>query len=442
MHVESVAWVIELKDVLSGLLYLSAALAWVRFTELPRPGRYLAPLALYAAGLLAKSVVVTLPAALLIRQWWQQGRVTATDLLRTAPFFVVGAAITAADLAFNRSRGVGGYGYSLLERTLIAARALWFYVGKIFWPVDVGLIYPHWEVSVGDPLAWAGLAAAGGLVATLWLLRHRIGRGPLAGVLFFGVTLSPTLGFVDFHFMLFSFVADRFQYLAGSGVLAVVIGAATRGLGGGRSAAGPRPTALSVVLVAALLGVLGTLTWQHAANYRDGITFFRHVIAHHPRAREAHLNLGSALLRWNRLEEALAAYRVAGQQRPEDCKPPYGAGLALYHLGRLEEAEREYLRALQICPRYGAALADLGALRLAQQRYAAALPALQAASGPRPPQRGSPDQPGACAPSPEPNRRGAAEPGPGARARPRPAAGARRPRPSAERVGATRTLAV
>ena len=62
-----------------------------------------------------------------------------------------------------------------------------------------------------DPLAWAGLAAAGGVVAALWLLRDRIGRGPLAGVLFFGVTLAPTLGFVDYHFILFSFVADRFS---------------------------------------------------------------------------------------------------------------------------------------------------------------------------------------------------------------------------------------
>ena len=380
VRVESVAWVIELKDVLSGLLYLSAALAWLRFIEAARPRWYVASVALYAAGLLAKSVVVTLPAALLIRQWWKEGRVTMTDLLRVAPFFVVGAAITAADLAFNRSRGVGGLGYSLLERILIAARAVWFYVGKIFWPVDVGLIYPHWEVGVGDPLAWAGLAAAAGLVAVLWLLRHRIGRGPLVGVLFFGVTLSPTLGFVDYNFMLSSFVADRYQYLAGIGVLAVVIGAAARGLAGSRGAGAKEAAALNVVLVAALLGVLGTLTWQHAANYRDGITFFRYIIAHNPQAREAHLNLGSALLSWNRLEEALAAYRIAEQQRPEDCKPPYGAGIALYHLGRLEKAEDAYLRALQACPRYVAALADLGELRLAQQRYEAALAPLQTAS--------------------------------------------------------------
>ena len=89
-------------------------------------------------------------------------------------------------------------------------------------------------------------------------------------------------------------------------------------------------------LAAALLGVLGALTWQQASLYRDGITFFIHVIAQNHRAREAHLNLRTALLKWNLLDEALAAYRVAGEQRPKDCKPPYGAGIVLYHLGRLD----------------------------------------------------------------------------------------------------------
>ena len=379
VHVESVAWIIELKDVLSGLCYLLAAAAWIRFASAPRPGRYLAALALYVAGMLSKSVVVTLPVALLIRQWWKRGRVTATDLLRVAPFLVVGAAISAADLAFNRSRGVGGYGYSLVERALIAARALWFYLGKIFWPLDLGYVYPHWEVRVGDPLAWAGLAAAIGVVAALWLLRDRIGRGPLAGILFFGVTLSPTLGLVDYHYLLFSFVADRFQYLASIGVLALVISAAAHGAAANRRNARPPATAWSVLLVVALLGVLGTLTWRPAALYQDGITFFRYVIAHNPQAREAHLNLGTALLKWNRLEEALAAYRVAEEQRPDDCKPPYGTGLAFHHLGRLEEAEAAYLRALERCPRYGAALADFGKLLLDQQRHEDALERSQAA---------------------------------------------------------------
>ena len=92
--------------------------------------------------------------------------------------------------------------------------------------------------------------------------------------------------------------------------------------------------------------------------------FFTHVVAYHPTARDAHLNLGSELLSRNRLDEALAAYRIAERQRPDDCKPPYGAGLALHHLDRLDEAEAAYFRASELCPRYGAALTDFAKLRL------------------------------------------------------------------------------
>ena len=379
VHVESVAWVIELKDVLSALCYLLAVWAWLRFVDESRPRRYLGTLALYGAGMLAKSVVVTLPVTLLILQWWRRGRVTARDLLRSAPFFLLGAAISIGDLAFNRAQGVGGFGYSLIERTLIAARALWFYLGKLFWPLDLGAVYPHWEVTAHDPWGWVALAATGGVVTALWFLRHRIGRGPLAGVLFFGVTLAPTLGFVDYNFMLFAFVADRYQYLASIGIIVVIIAATAHVLAGSRLAHRPLEATLNGALVIALCATLGNLTWQQARLYSDGITFFNYIIAHNPRAREAHLNLGSALLLWNRLEEALAAYRVAGEQRPDDCRPPYGAALALHHLGRIDEAEVEFLYALQMCPYYAAALADFGKLRLDQQRYQDALQLSQAA---------------------------------------------------------------
>ena len=130
LHVESVAWVIERKDVLSGLFYLAAVLTYMRFVEQPSRGRYAGALALYAAGMLSKSIVVTLPAALLIWHWWKQGRVTSSDLLRLVPFFVVGLVIAVGDLSFYRSVAPGSLGYSLTERTLIAARALWFLHGE------------------------------------------------------------------------------------------------------------------------------------------------------------------------------------------------------------------------------------------------------------------------------------------------------------------------
>ena len=137
LHVESVAWIIERKDVLSGLFYLAAVLVWLRFLEQPRPWRYGLALLLFAAGLLSKSIVVTLPAALLILQWWKEGRITVRDLRRLAPFFLTALLITAVDLSSVGSRHAL-LDYSLPERMLVASRALWFYAaswsGQPIWP--------------------------------------------------------------------------------------------------------------------------------------------------------------------------------------------------------------------------------------------------------------------------------------------------------------------
>ena len=373
LHVESVVWIMERKDVLSGLFYLAAFSAWVRFVEESRPKRrrrsYLLALALFVLGLLSKSIVVTLPAALAVWHWWRQGRVTGADLYRLAPFFALGLAFAVADVAFSNTREPVSLGYSMIERVLIAAHALWFYVGKLLWPADLAVIYPHWEVNVADPREWGYVAATVALAAALWLLRRRIGRGPLAGALFFTVTLSPVLGFVDYGYMQFSFVADRYQYLAGIGVMAVLAGAAAHGAGklpevGRKGAMG----AAGVVLI-----VLGTLTWRQAGIYRDGVTFFSHVIAHNPTAREAHRNLGEALTREGRWEEALAAFRIAVELAPEEAREHSNVGAALIKLDRMDEAEEPLRHALALNPRSTYALQNLAAMEVMRQRHGEAL---------------------------------------------------------------------
>ena len=159
LHVESVAWVIERKDLLSALFFLAAAMAWMRFDETRSPGRYLQSLGLFAAAILSKSIAVTLPASLLIWQWWKRGRAAWSDVLRLAPFFALAAGITAADVAFYQGREAVALGYTLVERALIAARALWFYAAKLMWPTELAVIYPHWEVDSGSLVSWSFLAA-------------------------------------------------------------------------------------------------------------------------------------------------------------------------------------------------------------------------------------------------------------------------------------------
>ena len=379
LHVESVVWIIERKDVLSGLFYLAAFLAWLRFVEAPERGgkHYALALGLFILGMLCKSIVVTLPAALLIARWWTHGRVTGRDAARLAPFFAAGAAMAAADLSFYDAREPLALGYPAAERLLIAAHALWFYAGKLLWPAGLTAIYPHWETSAGNAAEWGYVAATAVIAAGLWILRRRLGRGPLAGGLFFAVTLSPVLGFVDYGYMQFSFVADRHQYLAGIGLLAVAAGAAVRGatfLPSGtwrRGAAGA---------AAAALLVLAALTWRHAEVYRDNVTLFTHIVAHNPTARGAQQNLGKALLEAQRPAEALAASRAAAELAPDDVEPHANAGAALIRLGRLDEAEEQLRRALALDARNPVVLQNLAESLRKRERFDEALEYYRAAA--------------------------------------------------------------
>ena len=369
LHVESVAWIMERKDLLSGMFYLSAMLVRLRCVEAPTSRRYCLALGLFTAGLLSKSIVVALPAALLVVHWWKRGRVSASDWLRLAPFFLVGLGITSADLAFYASREPLALEYSLIERVLIAARASWFYVGKLLWPADLAIIYPLWEIRAEEFFAWTYLLAGAGLMTLLWYMRRRIGRGPLAGFAFFLVTLSPVLGFVDYGYMQFSFVADRFQYLAGIGVTAALVGAAVHGE---NRLPAPFRIAVRGAFIAVLV-LLGTLTWRQSGVYRDEITFFSHIVALNPQARDAHLNLGSALFDADRLEEGLAASLVAVEQRPDAAGAHANLGRALLLMERFDQAGERLARALELDPRSETAEQNMAELRRKQGRHEEAI---------------------------------------------------------------------
>ncbi len=312
VHVESVAWIIERKDLLSALFYLIAVHVWLGFTKTPGLARYLLSLSLFLGALLSKSIAVTLPAALLLLHWWRDGRVTWSDTVRLVPFFALALGITLADFVFYRSR-IGhafdySLGYSLVERVLIAARALWVYVYQLGWPAHLPVFYSRWDVHAGDILGWIALAALVALGATLWLARGRIGRGPFVGAVFFALTLFPVLGFVNFGFMRIAFVADRFQYLASIGPLAVVVGVAVHRLSGLQP---PRRRAGAIVVATAALAVLSGLTWRQSEIYRDDVTFARHVAALNPRQPYGQVLLSEVLNIAGHYEEALTAAKRA-----------------------------------------------------------------------------------------------------------------------------------
>jgi protein O-mannosyl-transferase len=365
--VESVAWITERKNVLSCLFYLLAAQAYFRFRPLwdgkevkARDWRfYPLVLVLFLCGLLSKTVTSSLPAALALLVWWKNGKIERRDAVALAPLFVLGAALgsmTAWLEKYHVHASGTEWALSFAQRCLLAARVLWFYAGKLFWPDKLTFIYPRWEIDVGA--AWSYLFPAGALAVlmALWLLRLRIGRGPLVAVLFFAGTLAPALGFIDVFPFRYSYVADHFQYLASVGLIALAVGT------GAAMAcrAGPRGRHLGTLAAAGVLLTLGVLTWRQAHIYQNLETLWRDTLAKNPDAWIAHNNLGSALARAGNLEEAMAHYEEALRMRPDDAETHYNVGLTLAQLGQMQEAIAQYEQALQIKPDYAEAHNNLG----------------------------------------------------------------------------------
>jgi len=357
VHAESVAWVAERKNVLSGVLFLAALYAWVRFDDAeagtaPRRRAWTWSLVFFALALLSKSVTATLPAAILVLVWWRRGRVTLRDVAPTLPFFALGAAagtLTSFMERFHVGASGGDWSLTFLERFSVAGRAVWFYLGKLVWPHPLMFIYPRWRVGAWGPGAWLWPLSVAALLSVLFVLRSRWGRGPLAALLFFGVTLGPALGFVNVYPMRFSYVADHFQYLASLGPIAL-------------AAAGLARVDRHVLsgLVPALLLALSALTWRQETAYRDEETLWRRTIATDPRVFIAQNNLGGILMERGRSEEAEACFLRAIEIEPSYPEAYDNLGILLDRRGEHDEAIGRYRKALAVDPRYSYSHNNLG----------------------------------------------------------------------------------
>ena len=358
VHVEAAAWVIARKDLLATLFSLGCALVWLRFfsDDKAQPGLHhgAAVALLLVAALLSKSVAVTLPCALLLLYWQQHGRLPGRVVLWAAPLFLIAGGITAFDLYFYETQNPVPFSHSPVEKLLLAAQALCFYAGKLLWPADLAVIYPHWEPV--SARGWLCLVAVIGVFVLLGCLHRRLGRGPLTGVLFFVLTLLPVLGFVDFSYMVFSFVADRYQYFASAGLLAVVAGGIVH-----LAHTLPLPSRRGLQLACVLgLGVLIWMSAQQAAIYRDEIRFYGHITDRNPQAPGSHYKLGLALYQEGRMlaaqgrtnatrkyyRQALEAMRRALVLRPDDGYTHHSIGVILLELGQYSEARKHLHTAL------------------------------------------------------------------------------------------------
>jgi len=364
VHVESVAWITERKNVLMGFFFLLALLAWTRFLE-GRPGRmwkyYGLALFFYALALFSKTTACTLPAALLLILWLKKKPIDLRRLVQTIPFVALGIAMGLVTIWWERHhQGTQGelFAIGLPERFLVASRALWFYAGKLLWPVNLTFSYPRWTISAGDPFDYLWLVATAAFVVAVYFARRRAGRGVEVAALFFGATLSPMLGFIMLYTFRYSFVADHYQYLASIGPLAL----AAAGLATVFNSIERRVPFLRPAFCGALLLLLGGLTWRQCAMYANEETLWWATLARNPDSWMAHNNIAIRLQHSGRLPDAFAHYHKALEINPDYGEAHYNLGNALVQDRRVEEAIGHYKKALEINPRNGPAHYNLATI--------------------------------------------------------------------------------
>jgi Flp pilus assembly protein TadD len=387
LRVESVAWVAERKDVLSGLFFMLTLGAWLRYVRRPdSPGRYLAVIFLFAMGLMCKPMLVTLPFVLLLLDYWPLKRLFQPSPAPDGASIAVGVNWRAfAEKIPLLALSVGSCVVAMpgpqkagtidLEQipfwTRMCEAPVWFvtYLGQMIWPAGLTVVYTHPEAC----LPWwpAALVLCGLLSLWIFLLR---GKHPWLwmGWLWNMGMLVPAIGIVQIsrHAR-----ADHYTYLPQIGLYAGLTWVAAEWAGESRR----RRLALGGV-AATVLCVLAVAARHQASFWRDSKTLWTHTLECTRDNFIARNGLGLALFREGRLEEAAAQYREALRIYPAYPDAHNNLGDTLFQQGRTEEATAQYLEALRIIPfnavvhnNLGNALFQLGRTKEATAQYREAL---------------------------------------------------------------------
>jgi tetratricopeptide (TPR) repeat protein len=363
VNVESVAWIAELKNTLAMFFFSLTLWAYLRSEESARNSShaiawYAGAVIAFVLALLSKTAVVPLPVVLLGLAVWRRGRLTWRDVRRGLPFFTASALLALVTIWFQQHRAIGSMvarDDGFLSRMATAGCAIWFYLYKAILPVNLSLIYPRWRFNGSDALAYLpGLAAVAGLLIC-WRFRKRWGTPWLFAFGYFVVMLAPVLGFVDISFMRYSLVADRWQYFAILGPIALIAVQLTGSL---------RPiTAVRfghAPFSVGLLLALGVLTWRQAGNFSDPEMLWTNTLSRNPNCPVAQIELGNIFVGKNRPDEAIPHYAAALRISSDDELARYNLGYALLQQGKIADAIVHLEKAVALQPNYLPAQFNLG----------------------------------------------------------------------------------
>ncbi len=349
LHVESVAWVAERKDVLSALFFVLTLTAYVIYTERPSALRYSLVIALFACGLMSKSMVVSLPFVALLLDVWPLKRTKGVLALILEKLPLFGLAIGASIVTYMVQKSAGTV--AALDQVPLPIRvenalvSYVVYLGQFVWPSNLAVVYPY-----SIPATWQWMTAGLVLVAvTILVLRERVRRPYLAvGWLWYVGMLIPVIGLIQVGVQSH---ADRYTYLPMIGISIMVAWGAAEIFRDKRAA-----MAVGGVVCAAW----ALATWWNLDYWQNTVTLFQHAIQVTDGNYVAYNNLGVALKRQARIADAISDFEAAQRIRPQDSEIQDNLGEALIAAGRVDDAAPHLAEALRLHPDFAKAHIDLG----------------------------------------------------------------------------------
>lgn len=343
LHVESVAWIAERKDLLCAAFGLSALHLYVRYVHTRQRGLYLGLFALFCLCLMAKPMLVTVPLLLLLLDYWPLRRFREqpwqTLVREKIPLLVPALALSLVTVAAQQSVGAT-VERELLARIYAASDAYLVYLKKVFIPVDLAAFYPYAPVSPARALLAALLLAA--ISLCVWRYRH---RSPwlVTGWLWFLGLLVPVIGFISVGTQAY---ADRYTYLPVVGVFIMAVWSVDELF--------PEtvfPSWTRRLSATALIGACMLLTWKQAGYWKDGFSLYGRELAVVQGNWHAHFNLGSMLVDRQRHDEGIAHYQEALLNHPPSVADIYhNLGIAYERKGDTVPALNYFRATVQSAP--------------------------------------------------------------------------------------------
>ncbi|MBI1869986.1 MAG: tetratricopeptide repeat protein [Chlamydiae bacterium] len=379
LHVESVAWVAERKDVLSAFFGIGTLLFYSIYTRSPSLRKYLGTIVIFILGLLSKPTLVSWPFVLLLLDDFPLNRFSKYRwkcLWEKIPFFILSVGSCWMTFLVQRSGGAvrSLEKFSLMARIKNTLVSYMIYIKKMFWPVDLAYFYPHPGNSL--PL-WEALGAFIVLVIISYGAIQKRRNYPylLTGWFWFLITLIPVIGLVQVGMQGY---ADRYTYLPLIGLF-MILSWGARDLLSKLSGKFIRKIVVSILYVL-ILGVMPLVTWGQIKYWESSRSLFERAVHINPQSDLLYFNWGVALSEEGQLKEAIEVYQKTLQLNPGFAKAYNNLGFASYRQGRMSEAIQMYEKALKIKPdfmeahdNFAAALADLHRFDEALMHYTRAL---------------------------------------------------------------------